>query len=75
MAKYRVWLCPVEQEAVDPNPECPRSELHTPCPPGYLQWHHWASRMASQRYSQSRCPGCGLYNVWTPRGGFAKAVS
>jgi hypothetical protein len=34
-------------------------------PTGYLQWHGWASRMAAQGYTQSRCPKCGLYTIWS----------
>jgi hypothetical protein len=71
---YRIWLCPVEQDLEIPNPDCPKSELHTPSPSGYMRWHDWASRMA-YKHSQSKCPGCGLYVIWTPRGGFAEAVA
>lgn len=51
---------------VDPNPDCPRAELHTPCPPGYLAWFDWAGSRVGKGSRQSRCPGCGLYNVWSP---------
>lgn len=71
MSRYRIWLCPVPQEPELPNPECPRSDLHTPCPPGYVQWHEWAASMNYRRFKQSRCPGCGLYNIWTGPAGAA----
>lgn len=39
---------------------------HTPAPPGYLAWFEWAREMA-KTHRQERCPGCGLWKVWTPR--------
>lgn len=44
---------------------CPHFEDHTPCPEGYIQWHAWAEEMA-KTHRQSKCPGCGLYVIWTP---------
>jgi hypothetical protein len=46
-----------------PEPECPQRELHTEGPRGYVAWHAWADRVGP-RYSQQRCPGCGLYFIW-----------
>jgi hypothetical protein len=46
--------------------ECPRAELHTKCPEGYLEWHAWAERK-SKTHTPKRCPGCGLYAIWVPR--------
>lgn len=63
---YRIYLCGGETGIVIPNPECPRSELHTPCRPGYMNWHAWASARHARGSTQSRCPGCGLFNVWSP---------
>lgn len=45
---------------------CPHFEDHTPCPEGYTQWHAWAETM-STTHKQRKCPGCGLYVVWTPK--------
>lgn len=42
-------------------PYCGRSAE----PDGYLQWHDWARRMANRGYTQSRCPKCGLYTIWS----------
>lgn len=47
----------------DTQQDCPRKELHTPCPEGYLQWHAWADKM-SKTHKQVRCPGCGLWAIW-----------
>lgn len=44
---------------------CPRAELHTPCPEGYGAWMSWARAMTASRHSQGRCPGCGLYKIWS----------
>lgn len=46
--------------------ECPRAFEHTPCPKGYIQWHHWAEQMA-ETHEQRRCSGCGLWTVWIPK--------
>lgn len=39
---------------------------HTPEPTGYVAWHVWAEEMA-KTHKQSRCPGCGLWAIWTPK--------
>lgn len=49
-----------------PEPPCPNMMDHTDGPDGYLQWHDWARRM-SKNHRQSKCAGCGLYKIWTPR--------
>ncbi len=47
--------------------DCPRaSELHTPSPSGYLQWHAWAEQMA-KTHKQARCPECGFLSIWQPK--------
>jgi len=45
---------------------CPRVDLHTKCPPGYLAWQDWAEHR-SKTHSQRKCPGCGLYTIWFPK--------
>jgi hypothetical protein len=45
---------------------CPREDLHTPSPRGYLEWHEWAERKA-KTHVQRRCPGCTLFSIWVPR--------
>lgn len=69
-----VIICAIDIETVTvPDPSCPRAELHTPCPPGYLNWFEWAAKMNYRGSQQSRCPGCQLYHVWSsPRRGPAK---
>jgi hypothetical protein len=63
----RIFLCgDGSSPLTDPNPSCPKAELHTLTPSGYLDWHSWASRAAAQYRTQSRCPGCGLYVIWSP---------
>jgi len=44
---------------------CPRADLHTPEPAGYLAWHQWAEAM-SRTHEQSPCPGCGAVSIWEP---------
>ncbi len=47
--------------------DCPRAtELHTPAPIGYLQWHEWAERK-SKTHRQERCPECGFLSIWKPK--------
>lgn len=43
-------------------------QKHTPAPELYLQWHSWAAEMAKTHH-QTRCPGCGLFEVWIPKPG------
>jgi hypothetical protein len=61
---YRLYLCGGDRPFVDPNPDCPQSELHTLAPPGYVEWFEWAGGMNYKGSTQSRCPGCGLYVIW-----------
>ena len=42
---------------------CPKAQLHTHQPTGYVQWHEWAEQK-SRRHYQVRCPGCGLFSIW-----------
>ena len=44
----------------------PCSDSHTPSPPGYLDWHAWAERMA-KTHKQQRCPECNLWAIWVPK--------
>ena len=44
---------------------CPQADGHTPAPDGYIQWHMWA-RLKAKTHKQTRCPSCGLYEVWRP---------
>ncbi len=43
---------------------CPNEGEHTPSPASYVGWFEWAARMNYLGFSQSRCPGCGLYEIW-----------
>jgi hypothetical protein len=47
-------------------PPCPQADQHTPAPASYTGYHHWSARM-SRTHMQTRCPGCGLYEVWIPK--------
>lgn len=44
---------------------CDNAANHTLCP-DQLVWHEWADQM-SETHNQERCPGCGLYVIWTPK--------
>lgn len=67
VSKYRVFICGADDgQRVDPNPDCPEHDKHTPQPPGYIQWHEWAGKMARTRHCQRACPGCGLRLIWLP---------
>lgn len=46
---------------------CPHADRHAIAPEGYIAWHSWAARMA-KTHTQKRCPGCGLWKIWIPRG-------
>lgn len=47
-------------------PDCPKEDLHTLQPEGYLPWHDWAEKH-QQTHAQLRCPGCGLYTIWVKK--------
>jgi hypothetical protein len=49
------------------EPLCPQVDQHTPAPDGYVAWHEWAEEMHAKGYRTKRCPGCGLYKIWTPK--------
>lgn len=61
----RIYLCPPVESLVDPNPDCPGSDLHSPEPRDYVGWFEWAARMAYKGNTQSRCPGCDRYSIWS----------
>lgn len=47
-----------------PAPPCPQEHQHTGAPAGYPAWHEWAQQLA-RTHKQRRCPGCGLFKLWT----------
>lgn len=63
--RYRVYLCPVDQPLEVPHPWCPNAAQHTPCPPGYVQWHEWAEEMA-KTHDPVQCADCGRYVLHKP---------
>lgn len=46
--------------------KCPKAELHTPAPKGYMAWCDWVEHI-SKTHRQVECPGCGLFLVWVPK--------
>lgn len=49
-------------------PPCPNATGHTPAPASYVAWHLWAEEMG-RTHTQSRCPDCDRYKIWTPTPG------
>ena len=45
--------------------DCPNAKNHTDGPTGYNAWHEWAAKK-EQTHTQTKCPDCGLYAIWTP---------
>lgn len=48
--------------------DCPLAHLHTPLPPhcvSFMGAWSWANAMLNAGARQKRCPGCGLWKVWT----------
>lgn len=65
---YKVYICGDTGVLEMPEPkDCPKAALHTPQPVGYVEWHNWAQQM-TKGFKQKKCPGCGLLNIWEPRG-------
>ena len=46
--------------------QCPKRSKHTPAPPGYLQWHEWATKKG-KTHRTVRCSGCHLFTIWVPK--------
>jgi hypothetical protein len=47
---------------------CPELDRHTPHPAEPDQHQVWRRRMRAAGYVILRCPGCGRFAVWVPRG-------
>lgn len=46
---------------------CPQGgEDHEPFPTGYNGVSEYAALLLRRRFSQARCPSCGLYGKWLP---------
>ena len=45
---------------------CENYWAHNHGPEGYFAWFEWAEIMR-KTHKQRRCPGCGLFAIWTPR--------
>lgn len=54
-----------QREQAQEADEC--NDLHTPCPSGYIERADWMTEMA-KTHKQTRCPNCGLWAVWIPKG-------
>jgi hypothetical protein len=65
-ALIRVRVCG-STTAVDPNPDCPNADRHTPAPTGMLSAMLWADEI-TQTHNQAQCPGCGLCAIRTTQG-------
>ena len=63
MITYAIRLCGEDDRLEIPNPDCPRSELHTPSPRGYVEWFEWMASMRNKGARSARCPGCDLYVI------------
>lgn len=66
-----IYLCdlsytPGVTALVKQHRECPSWEQHEPEPTGYVAWHEWAGKMM-RTHRQTRCTGCDLLVIWTPR--------
>ena len=53
------------QPVPDTTSDCPNRDQHTPQPEDYFDWNDWAEAMSAAGSRQSRCPGCGLYAIWS----------
>jgi hypothetical protein len=46
--------------------DCPNYENHEPMPTGNVEFDEWSRRLNKTK-KNSKCPDCGLYNIWTLR--------
>ena len=67
MSPYKVYLCGTGDSPLVVERTCPNWEQHTPQPKSYMDWHRWAEAM-SKGFRQRKCPGCGRYEIWEPKG-------
>ena len=59
-----IILC-TEDDTPGTRDECPNSLHDHPLPDGYNDAHRVAAKRLRQRWSNTRCPDCGLYG-WVP---------
>lgn len=65
----RIYLCGGDTRP-GPRDECP-NELHDwPLPSGYVDASEEAHRRMRKRWTQKRCPDCGIYGWPTPPSGY-----
>jgi hypothetical protein len=53
--------------AVREPSDCPNAAAHQPHPTGYSAHSWWAECATPRIASQSVCPGCGRWEIWTPK--------
>lgn len=65
MSKYAKTL---SEEFKAMRDRCPNVAAHNepPLSDNYHAVAEWAERML-KTHTQSRCPGCGFYVIWTPK--------
>lgn len=68
----KVWICGGEEYGTYTTvpldhryDRCPEAANHAPMPDGYMGWHGAAQRRGRAGQRQKRCPGCGLFTLWT----------
>ena len=60
----RIFICGGDTTP-GPRDECPNALHDYPLPSGYVDAAEMAAKRFRRRWSQKRCPDCGLYG-WLP---------
>lgn len=62
----KIYVCGNTGIVTKTNQDCPNYENHEPMPTGNVEFDEW-SRKLNKTKKNSKCPDCGLYNIWTLR--------
>lgn len=65
--QHKTYICGGDYTRLDPRSDCPNTLHDWPLPAGYGDASEVAAARLRARWSNRRCPDCGLYG-WAPGG-------
>lgn len=63
--RYAIYLCGGDYNHLEPRGDCPNVLHDWPLPAGYVDASEVAEARIAARWSNRKCPDCGLYG-WAP---------